>query len=110
VSAYSVQCELEEKLALFGLKLELITEAASGSCYLAFQGDSMNRMGKIRIGDHPERQCYGYRWQIRLDIDSAFEDSSKGHRQFFYPATALDDAVAEMVSWWHMKVEAIPDL
>lgn len=87
---------LQAMLVEVGLPTDVVAKAKSGSCYLRFDD---SRMGQIRIGDHDERECYGYRWHIRLDIDEAFADDSKGHNQFFYPAESLGEAVMHMLSY-----------
>lgn len=81
-----------------GIEAKVFKKAVSGSCYMHFKDQ---RMGKCRIGDHNERSRYGYRWQIRADISNPFEDSSKGHRQFYYPFTGVSDAIERMTRYYN---------
>ena len=75
-----------ERLAEAGFQTTVISVAQTGSCYVAF--DDL-RMGKIRFGDHNERERYGYRWQIRTDLRLPKENTAKGHKRFFYPSDKL---------------------
>lgn len=88
--------ELRARLAAAGMETEVVSRAATGSVYLKFADD---RMGKIRVGDHDERERYGYRWQIRGDIRVPYVDDAKGHRRFFFPPTHLDVAVRRMIRY-----------
>lgn len=86
-----------DKLAQADILTEVVTIAAGGSCYFRFMDE---RMGKCRVGDHNERQRYGYKWQMRSDIDKAYVDSSKGHKQFFYPSQDVDAAASHMINYY----------
>ena len=59
------------------------------------------RMGKCRFGDHNERSRYGYRWQIRTDIEEPYVSKGKGHKQFFFPAAKLEDAAEKMIQYYN---------
>ena len=92
--------QLRDLLLEEGLKTKVVSVAKSGSCYVAFHDV---RMGKIRIGNHNERERYGYRWQIRHDAKAFQILKEKGHKQFIYPPTMLEDAVAHMKNY-HAKI------
>ena len=87
---------LLEKIHQAGLKAKIFKVAKSGSVYIHF-ADS--RMGKVRVGTHNERERYGYRWQIRLDVVTPFTINDKGHKQFFYSAFDLQPAVDHMIAY-----------
>lgn len=97
--------DLRDRLEAAGLRTDVVSRAATGSRYLRFE---VEEMGKIRIGDHSERERYGYRWQIRTDISEPRVDETKGHRRFFYPSTALDEAVRHMVNYYRKIKKGIP--
>lgn len=82
-----------------GIKASLFKKAQSGSIYMEFEDP---RMGKCRIGDHKERDKYGYRWHVRMDITEYFIFVGKGHNQFFYPVSRLEDAVDHMKNYQEM--------
>ena len=87
--------ELRKKLADAGLDTELVIVAKSGSCYLRF---ILGGMGKVRIADHrPNARGNEGIWQIRLDVDQIRAQDDTGRRQYTFPATELDSAVAHMV-------------
>jgi hypothetical protein len=87
--------ELIGKLSAAGLATNIISQR--GSCYFEFT--ELPQMGKVRVGDHNERGRYGYRWQIRLDKEGHWEDTTKAHKRFFFGADSLDKAVARMVRY-----------
>jgi len=89
--------ELQKRLRTIGLNTSIVAKATTGSCYLSFDDE---RMGKVRVGDHKERDRYGYRWQIRTDISEPYTDVSKGHKQFFFPFTRIDSVVKSMEGYY----------
>lgn len=44
-------------------------EATTGSIYIKFPHWGL---GSIRIGDHPGKQKYRYRWRIRADVPKSY--------------------------------------
>lgn len=84
------------------IKANIITIANTGSIYIRFKD---KRMGQIRIGDHNERKKYGYKWQLRTDIDKPYEDYNKTHRRFFFPITQYKKAVDRMIRY-HNSIKA----
>ncbi|HYE38181.1 hypothetical protein [Methylocaldum sp.] len=92
--------ELRKRLEAYGIKTEIKTIAAWGSIYITCED---SRMGQIRIGDHDERDRYGYRWQVRTDLEEIAIDTSKGHRRFFYPPSELA-AMAKRMKQYHIRI------
>ena len=89
------------------IDLNIVTVAESGSIYLEFDDF---RMGKVRIGDHDERKRYGYKWQIRTDMDEILIDKQKGHNRFFYPAVRVRGAAHHMSNYLKkIKEKDTPD-
>lgn len=82
--------KLKDELNKEGIISEVVSIATTGSSYLRFPN---NDIGGLRIGDHPERRRYGYRWQLRTDIDKPYIDRKKGHNQYFYPVTSIKELV-----------------
>lgn len=97
--------KLTRLLAAANLPVEITAVAATGSTYLFFPKHP--HMGKIRVGDHNERKRYGYRWQIRIDMNNKkkYVDKKKGHARYFYSDEALYDAVTHMIAY-NRKAEA----
>jgi len=85
-------------LSQHGIKTKIIAQARSDSQYLEITNKNLQKrkVGKIRIGDHPERSRYGYRWQIRTDIQEVYPSMEKGHIQFFFPPSQIDH-MAKMI-------------
>lgn len=67
----SIADDLLRRLKLWGAYL--YHEATTGSIYIKFPHWGL---GSIRIGDHPGRKCYAYRWRVRTDKEA-------GHRQCY---------------------------
>jgi len=82
-----------------GVEAYIIAAAASGSVYIGFKDP---RMGKLRISTHEERSRYGYRWQLRTDVKVSYEDTIKGHKQFFYPADEYMRAIEHMENYYEI--------
>jgi hypothetical protein len=87
---------IRRELLNVGIKTKVTSVALTGSCYFEFEEP---RMGKARVGDHNERERYGYRWQIRADIKTPYRDLSKGHPRFFYPFDKLEVVIAHMINY-----------
>jgi hypothetical protein len=101
---YEVEHRLVTLMKNAGLKPILVKRAMSGSVYYRFADE---RLGKLRIGDHNERERYGYRWQVRLDLEEPSRiDTSKGHRRFFYRADNLKDLVRHMRNYLNAILRA----
>jgi len=98
--------DLLSELVKHRIKASIVSIAKTGSIYIKFKEQ---RMGKIRIGGHNKRKRYGYKWQLRTDINEAFEDYDKGHRRFFFPITQYKKAVDRMVSY-HNSIKAADTL
>lgn len=97
-----VMRKLRAMLDTRGVKTQVISSAKTGSTYLRFltsDGREDTRMGKIRIGDHAERQRYCFRWQIRLDIPESYTDMQKNNPRFFYSPKRLMGAVNHMLQY-----------
>ena len=82
-----------------GIKIH-INQAVSGSCYLTFPDD---RLGQGRVGNHNEKKCLGYIWQVRWDIKEMYVDKSKGHNQFIYPSNGLRE-LADHIHNYYQKI------
>lgn len=91
-----VMQQLRFDLWRHGLYTRIISIGTTGSCYIGFVDQ---RMGKIRVGDHPERKKYGYRWQVRLDLKVSYMNEDKGHPRYFYPAADLEKVVGHMARY-----------
>ncbi len=89
---------LRDTLKKNGVKLTFISRSfVTGSVYMEFD---MPEMGKLRIGDHNERERYGYRWQLRLDQkEDSMVVKRKGHKQFFYSVDNLDGMVSHILNY-----------
>jgi hypothetical protein len=91
---------LREHLRDLGIETYVHKQTNNSSCYMGFTDP---RIGMCRIGDHPERKRYGYRWNIRLDIKEPYPDYSKGHKQFFFPSHMLENA-ARRIKKYHQAI------
>jgi hypothetical protein len=87
---------LRQELADLGIDTKIKTVASWGSVYITCDDE---RMGQIRVGDHDERERYGYRWQLRTDIHETKVDTAKGHRQFFFPASDVKEMAFKMKAY-----------
>lgn len=77
-----------------GLFPYIIAKAATGSVYIGF--NDLPEIGMLRIGNHPERSAYGYRWHLRSDMAKPMVLNNKGHKQYFYPVDQADRLVKHM--------------
>jgi hypothetical protein len=94
--------ELRKMLKEKGLETQDVKVAATGSCYFRFKDD---RIGKVRIGDHNERERYGYRWQVRIGQASDFKvDSDKGHKRYFYSSNNLKAMVQHILNYYSVII------
>ena len=100
--AASIADTLIKELDTRGIKARVRKLSQSGSVYIGFDD---TRIGQLRIGDHNERDRYGYRWQVRLDLERStpYTDSEKGHSRFFYSAYQLPE-IAERIKKYHEAI------
>lgn len=62
----------------------------TSSRYLKFEDD---RIGSIRVGDHPGKKKYGYRWNILLGSDGTRTEIDRGKKRWYYHASDIEDFV-----------------
>lgn len=61
----------------------------TNSHYLKFADD---RIGSIRVCDHPGKKKYAYRWNIWLDgIKASYDEVDRNTRRWHYLASDFDD-------------------
>ena len=88
---------LNKRLAHHDIELEIITVAQSGSVYCCFKDKPW--LGKLRIGDHPEKICLGYRWHMRMDLQNPEVLDEKGHRQFLYSPAHYGEMCGHIINY-----------
>jgi len=89
---------LVKRLNKEGVPTRIFKEARTGSVYIRFRGADI---GQCRVGDHDERRRLGYRWQVRLDLAESTVDTLKGHKQFYYAASELEDAISHIRNYYN---------
>ena len=100
--------ELKRMFHERGITLKYWKLAKSGSCYLYFP--CLTDMGQVRIGDHEERSKYGYRWQIRTDLEEMQKvNTNKRHNQYYYSSENLEGAVDHMTNYYNKIKERKKD-
>lgn len=97
--------KLQTELKYRGIEIHRIAAAQTGSVYIGFD---VSGMGKLRIGDHEERERYGYRWQIRLDQKNDYIiKESKGHRQYFYSPKSIYRLIDHLCSYRNIIINRL---
>lgn len=69
-----------------GIEAFIFHKATTGSTYIRF-GDQ--RMASIRLGDHPGRERYRYKFNVRKDMKHFFREEDNGIVRFYVPMTDL---------------------
>jgi len=93
--------ELRKALDRNGIKTVVYKIAQSGSIYIKFEN---TKMGSLRIGDHQERSKYAYRWQIRTDLEEYQLVDEKGHKQFMYPSSKINDLIGHISNYYRKVI------
>lgn len=86
------------------IKASIFKIATTSSVYIHF---SNTKLGKLRIGDHKEKNTLGYRWQIRTDLKEPETKINKGHKQFLYPLTHINNLINHIKNYYN-KINQIP--
>jgi hypothetical protein len=87
------------------IKASIFKIALTGSVYIHF---SNPKLGKLRVGDHKEKNTLGYRWQIRTDIKEPITKENKGHKQFLYPVTHISNLINHIKNYYNKVTKADP--
>lgn len=77
-----------------GLKPIFHKKAMSGSFYIKF---GANIGGSLRIGNHPQRSRYAYRWNLREDIGNQYSKIKLDHFCHYYPFSDFERMVGDMI-------------
>lgn len=88
---------IERMLRIAKIELKILKVADTGSCYCYFENKQY--LGKLRIANHREREKYGYRWQVRTDINKPKVVENKGHKQYFYDQNNLHELVNHIINY-----------
>lgn len=88
-----------------GLEPYISVAAISGSCYIKFAD---GRLRSLRIGDHPGRRKYRYKWNLCLDLMFAFDDDDRGVTRFYYPSNEVEEMIQRMVNYLRKVQENDP--
>ncbi len=87
------------------IKASIFKIALTGSVYIHF---SNPKLGKLRVGDHKEKNTLGYRWQLRTDLKEPQVKENKGHKQFLYPVTHISNLINHIKNYYKKVVSAEP--
>lgn len=77
-------------------------ESVGGSVYIKFRDE---RMGSIRIADHPGRKKYKYRWNLRVDIEESRVKFDKIKR-WYYRVADFEEMMVHILNYANKIVEA----
>jgi len=79
--------------------------ALTGSTYIKFENPSI---GSLRVGDHPGRKKYAYRWNLFLNLpeDQRGMRIDRGLKRWYYDASQLDEFVFHITNYAN-KIERI---
>ncbi len=89
-----VQIVLEE---LKDLGAHIYKVAKTGSVYIKFADE---RLRSLRIGDHDGRENYKYKWNLRADIEKAYEEMDNGVRRFYYSYGEVTEFIERIRQYW----------
>lgn len=79
--------EITQELADLGAYI--YHHATTGSTYVKFEDE---RIGSLRIADHPGRKRYRYRWNLITDgLDRPEKLNDRGINRWYYPAQDVTD-------------------
>ena len=91
--------ELLDKLSEYGLDPRLYNDSiTTSSYYIKFELEGMR---SLRVGDHNGKAKYGYKWNLRSDIDKSYTDESRGFKQFFYHISDFKKMIEHMIRYKH---------
>lgn len=62
---------------------------ASSSVYIKFND---SRLRSLRIGDHPGRSRYRYKWNLRTDVETS-RDIDGGVNRYYYHVADIDKLI-----------------
>lgn len=98
-----IAIEIINQLHVHNIRAYIFDVAGTGSVYVHF---NEKKLGKLRVGDHKEKKCLGYRWQIRTDLVAPRVADSKGHKQFLYPEDQIPQLVIHIKNYHNTIVRA----
>lgn len=81
-------------LELKDLKPYIYHTATTGSIYIKFEDSSY---GSLRIGTHPGREKYTYKWNLRSDIEEFYEEVDRGVIRRYYPYKDINRMVKDLL-------------
>lgn len=67
-----------------GIEAFIFHKATTGSTYIRFNDQ---RMASIRLGDHPGRERYRYKFNVRKDVSRFKQEDDNGIIRFYVPMT-----------------------
>lgn len=97
VNFHNIAVILVERLKKEGIGCYIWHKATTGSAYIRFDD---NRMGSIRLGDHPGRSKLRYRYNIRSDIKMKKHnkwENKDGIWRLYIHASKLDDIIPHLL-------------
>ena len=66
------------------------------SFYVKFEDE---RLRSLRVGDHPGRSKYRYKWNLRLDLEKSYVDNHEGIIRYYYCYKELDKMILHMQNY-----------
>lgn len=67
-----------------------------GSIYLKHANKLLR---SVRIGDHPGREQYRYKWNLRADIKKAYTENDNGATRYYYPYSQVIELAKHIVNY-----------
>jgi hypothetical protein len=72
------------------------TSSTKRSVYVKFEN---NKIGSLRVSNHPSRSKYSYRWELRTDINEVNSERVKNHNTWKYPEKDINKLVNHIVNY-----------